>query len=138
MTTFRSFVDALEALSVTGVVRAYDQGPPKSIEGEDLPAMWVQLPQGAETPLVFGEFDGWDTYQADVVIAVEAVGHQEEPFQNFDLTVDMMDNISSALSSVASCGIITKTKHSWTIRQTIVQVSGVDYWAVVTRVTGSG
>lgn len=138
-TTFRSFVDALEALNVEDVARAYKQGPPKSLDTEDLPAMWVQMPRGAEQASVFGEFRGvFSSFQADLVVAVAAVGQAEEPFRNFDDTVDMMDNLAAGLGAVTACGVISKSKHHWRIRQTEVKVAGVAYWAVVARVEGNG
>lgn len=139
MTTFRSFVDALEALEVTGVKRAFQRGPPKDLSaGEDLPAMYVRLPRGDKTPLVFDGFDGWTAFVADIVICVQAVGQGEEEYINFDDTVDMMDNLSSALASVTACDVISKTKHTWAIRQTVNAVAEIDYWAVIATVTGRG
>lgn len=139
MTTFRSFVDALEALSITGVNKTYPKGPPKSLNAADLPAQFVQLPRGDEGATVFGEFGGvFSTFTAELIVAVNAVGLGEGPYINFDDTVDMMDNVSTALGSVASCDVISKTKHSWTIRQGIVAVAGNDFWAVIATVTGNG
>lgn len=139
MTTFRSFVDALEALNISGVETVFDKGPPKSLTTERLPAQFVQLPRGEDRGFVFGEFEAiFSQFTADLVVAVEAVGQGEEPYHNFDETVDMMDNVNSALSSVSGCDVIAKTKHTWEIRQTIVQVAGNDYWAVVATVRGSG
>lgn len=139
MTTFRSFVDALEALTITGVTKTFTKGPPKSLNAASLPAHWVQLPRGEEGATVFGEFRGaFPTFIADVVIAVNAVGLGEGPYNNFDDTVDMMDNLAAALGGVLACDVITKSKHSWVIRQTVVIVAGNEYWAVVATVTGNG
>ena len=55
VTTFRSFVDALEALDIDGVVRTYDSGPPaQSPSTADTPAQYVRLPSSDEIPLVLG------------------------------------------------------------------------------------
>ena len=135
MTTFRSFVDALEALTITGVVRQYTQGPPMGAPGTaDCPFQYVRYPASDEIPLVFGEQGGWPTLRADLVIGVEPVG-QNTGFENFDDTVDMMDNVVSALQG-APC--ITKSHLRWSIRQAIDTVAGQQYWAVITAVEGSG
>ena len=135
MTTYRAFVDALEALTVTGVTRQFTQGPPSGATGVgDCPAQYVRAPSGNERPLVFGEQGGWATMTAEVVILVEPVGQNRQP-DNFDNTVDMMDALTTALQG-ASC--ITKSKINWSIRQTIDTVAGMDYWAVVATVEGTG
>ena len=135
MTTFRSFVDALEALTITGVVRQYTQGPPMGAPGTaDCPFQYVRYPASDEIPLVFGEQGGWPTLRADLVIGVEPVG-QNTTFENFDDTVDMMDNVTVALQG-APC--ITKSKLNWSIRQAIDTVAGQQYWAVIAAIEGKG
>ena len=134
-TTYRSFVDALEALVITGVNRRYTQGPPVgSPAPADCPAQYVRYPGSDEIAIVFGEQGGWPTLRAELVVLVRAVG-QDMGGENFDDTVDMMDNIATALRG-ASC--ITKSKLRWSLRQTIDTVAGQDYWAVVANVEGSG
>ena len=135
MTTFREFVDGLEVLSITGVVRQYKSGPPaQKPSTADTPAQFVRYPASDEVPLVFGEQGGWPTLRADLVILVEPVAQSTQP-RNFDLTVDMMDNVVSALQG-APC--ITKSKLRWSIRQAIDTVAGQQYWAVIAAVEGSG
>jgi hypothetical protein len=136
-TTFTQFVNALEAVVVTGVNRRYGNGPPQSLNSSDLPAQWVQLPRGGDTTITFGSLGGWPTLAADFVIAVEAVG-QNVTDVNFPLTVSMMDNVMSAFTSAETCGLFTKSVPTYEIRQTVVQVAGIDYWAVIATVTGRG
>lgn len=135
-TTYRQFVDAFEALVIDGVTKQFEQGRPDSLNHSDLPAQWVQFPRGTEGfPTVFSGMGGWPTMVLDLVIAVEAVG-QNTGMENFDNAVDMMDNITSALQS-KDCGV-PKSKITWSIILTVRAVAGVNYWAVVTTVTGSG
>ena len=135
VTTYRSFVDALEALVITGVVRQYTQGPPSGAPATaDTPAQYVRSPGSDEIAIVFGEQGGWPTLRAELVILVEAVGQNVQP-ENFDDTVDMMDNIATALRG-ATC--MTKSHVRWSLRQTIDTVAGQAYWAVVAGVEGSG
>ena len=135
MTTYRSFVDALEALVVTGVVRRYTSGPPAGSTGVgDTPAQYVRYPGGDEIAIVFGEQGGWPTLRAELVLLVEAVAQSTQE-RNFDLTVDMMDNLTTALQG-AAC--ITKSKLHWSVQMAIDTVAGTDYWAVIASVEGNG
>jgi hypothetical protein len=135
MSTFRSFVDGLEALVVTGVVRRYTQGPPLGAPGTaDCPFQYVRYPRSTEVAIVFGEQGGHPTRTAELVIGVEPVG-QNTAYENFDDTVDLMDNLESALQG-ASC--LTKSKLNWSIRQEDDPVAGQMYWAIIATVEGSG
>lgn len=136
-TTFTTFVDALEAVAVTGVNRYYTAGPPQSLNSSDLPAKFVQLPRGDDATITFGSLGGWPTLTADIVIAVEAVG-QNVSAANFPATVAMMDALMTAMSLAEACGTFTKSVPTYTIRQTVIPVAGNDYWAVIATVTGRG
>ena len=135
VTTYRSFVDALEALTITGVSKQYTQGPPVgSPTTDDCPAQFVRYPGSDEHAIVFGEQLGWPTLRADLVVLVEPVG-QNLGGENFDATVDMMDAVAIALRG-APC--ITKSHLRVSMRQTIEEVAGQAYWAVVANVEGNG
>lgn len=134
-TTYRGFVDALEAVNTTGVNRFYEQGPPLGSPGvADCPFQYVRYPGSDEHAIVFGEQGGWPTLRAEVVVCVEPVG-QSTAYTNFDDTVDMMDELADALRAL-SC--ITKSHIRWGLRQTIDTVAGQQYWAIVADVEGSG
>ena len=135
MTTYRSFVDALEAVSVTGVTRRYTQGPPTGAPAvTDCPAQYVRAPEGDEAVLAFGNQGGWTTLRAELVILLGPAAASRTP-ENFDATVTMMDNLTTALVAT-TC--ITKSKLTWSIRQAIDTVAGEDYWAIVAGVEGNG
>ena len=135
LTKFRVFVDSLEAMTVTGVSRNYTQGPPLGAPTDaDIPALFVRYPTANEARTTFGTHGGWPTFRVDVVVAVKAVGQDTAP-ANFDATVDMMDNLSTALRT-ESCIVLSKM--AWTIKQSIEEVAGQPYWAVVASVEGSG
>lgn len=136
MTTYATYVANLGDLSITGVNRAYDE-PPKALNTADLPASWVQLPEGEEGPLTFQTHGGWPILRADLVVALEAVG-QERQAQNFSDTVTMMDSMSTALRGVTVGSTLGKGPINWTMRQAIIPVADVDYWAVVASVEGYG
>jgi hypothetical protein len=135
VTTYRSFVDALEALSITDVKKQYTQGPPMAQPtNADIPAQYVRYPGSDEVPIVFGEQGGWPTLRADLIVLVKAVG-LSTAFENFDATVDMMDNVAAALRNQACT---TKSHVRWSLRQIIDTVAGQEYWAVLAQVEGSG
>jgi hypothetical protein len=132
--TLRAFVDALEAIVVTGVTRRYTSGPPESVDTADLPAQFVQLPQLSDQPFNFGNHGGWPTFRADIVIAYEPVA-QNTNAVNFDGTVDMVDSLTSAIRALSITAALAAL--SWTSRQTTVEIAGTSYWAVVTTVEGT-
>jgi len=134
-TTLRTFVDNIEALSITGVTTAYTHGPPTKLEAAQLPAQWVQFPSLMESPLVFGEPGGWPTYQATLIVAYEAVA-QSIQGTNFDGTVDMMDNVLSALRAITDRCWPGGNKCNWSIRMTNVAVAEVMYWAIAVDIQG--
>ena len=134
-TTMTAYVNALEALSITGVTKTY-QGPPRKLETADLPAAWVQLPTGEEGALTFGTHGGWPTLTAELVIAYEPVAqNMQEP--NFQNTITQLDNLNTALRAVEPTGL-GKSHIEWTIRQDMVIVNNEPYWAVVATITGRG
>ena len=133
MTTYRSVVDALEALSITGVVRRYTSGPPAGASGVgDTPAQYVRYPGGDERALVFGEGGGLTALRTELVVLVEPVAQSTQP-RNFDLTVDMMDNVAAALRR-APCTIGGKL--AWSVRMGEDFVASTAYWAVIASVEG--
>ena len=120
LTTYRSFIDALEALVITGVNRQYLQGPPAGAPATaDCPAQYIRYPASDETGLVFGEQGGRLSLRADLVILVEPVAQNVQP-ENFDDTVDMMDNIAIALRG-SGCTIAGVLR--WSIRMTTDMVA---------------
>ena len=137
MTTLRTFVDNLEAVTITGVTRQYTQGPPAGAPGTaDLPASYVRLPKSSEGPIVLSGQGGWPELSATLMILMEPVAQNLQGV-NFDATVTMIDNVSTAFGAVA-CGTLGMAKPSWSCAQTIDSVAGIDFWAVIVDVRGRG
>jgi hypothetical protein len=136
-TSFRTFIDNIEALVVVGITRAYVQGPPAKLETANLPAQWVQLPSANEGPVVLsGSQGGWPTIRALLVVAYEAVG-QSRQGDNFDSTVNMMDAINTAIRATPTAW--PGAGHcTWEMRQGKATVAGEDYWAVFVDIEGTG
>ena len=128
-TTYASFVNALEALTLTGVRRRYTKGAPASLNV--VPASWVQFPSGEE-PL-FAKGVNWPLMRAELVVAYEAVGQGRQP-DNFDATVSMMDTVVAAVRAMT----LGRRQPTYEIRLGIVSVGDVDYWAVIATVESEG
>ena len=135
MTTYVEYVDGLEALVVSGVTRRYTSGPPLSLNTADLPAQWAQLPAGESEAMVLGDASGsrWPTFNADLIVAIEAVG-QSTGGVNFDAAVAMMENLRTRLELTD----LTEAPLSWAMRQAIVTVGRQDFWAIICSVVGQG
>jgi len=135
VTTYVEYVDGLEALVVAGVTRRYESGPPLSLNTADLPAQWVQLPAGESEAMVLGDAAGsrWPVFNADLIIAIEAVG-QGTGDVNFDATIVLME----ALRTRLELSDLTEAPLLWTMKQAIVTVAGNDFWAIVCSVKGQG
>jgi hypothetical protein len=135
MTTYVAFVGALEALVVTGVVKCHTSGRPNSLNTADLPGQWVELPRGEAVPATCAN-DYTRTLSADLVIALEPVAQNTRP-TNFDACITLLDSIHTTLVAYNAVSI-TDGPLSWQSKLAYVQVNGIDYWAVVTSVTGIG
>jgi len=135
ITTMTVFVDALEALTVTGVIKTYE-GPPRSLQTANLPAFWVQIPHGEETAMTFGTHGGWPTLIADVVIAYEPVAQNLQD-ANFEATITQLDNLNAALRAAGATDL-GKSFIEWTIRQDMIMVAENYYWAVIATITARG
>lgn len=131
ITSYKTFTDAIAALSVTGVTRKFTY-PPESIGTADLPAMWPGLPRGQEGAMTFTGEGGWPALFCDLVVAIEPVA-QNTQSGNYAKMITMIDNVSSVLRSTP----IGRAKLNWTITGNVqVQVAGITYWAVIATIEG--
>ena len=133
MTTFTAFVTALGSVDVTGVRRKYTYLPPSLV---DLPCQWPQIPASDEALITFEGAGGWPALRAELVIALEATAQSTQQ-DNFEDTLTMMDNLTTALRGVAA-GTLAKSKPVFAIRMAVVTVAGVDYWAAIATVSANG
>jgi len=136
ITTAREFIDNLEAITITGIARAWTQGPPTQVNDGDLPGMFVKLPSVEEGPTVFQNQGLWPTFRATLVI-IWGASAQNLQGVNFDSVVDLIDYVSTAFRS-ESCGNLAKSHITWSIRQGIETVAGVEYWALFVDVEAQG
>ena len=136
MTTYRAWIDFLETLAPTGVVKFFTAGPPASLNTADLPAQWLELPHGENRPACAGAEGGDRTLYADHIVAFEPVAQNTQAV-NFDACVTMLDSVDSALAGVVSTSPLLGPM-TWRSRLAIVTVANVAYWSIVTSIEGLG
>lgn len=133
-TTYASFVNAVSALTITGVTRKYT-APPQSVGTADLPCSFPLIPAGGDQPIVFGTGGNvGHTMRMDFVIVYEPTA-QNTNTANFSGTVTIMDNATTALRAMTRP---TQGAYSWTMRQGIVTIGNVEYWAIIVSLEGAG
>ena len=73
ITTYRSFIDNLGDLSITGIVRAFD-APPASVETADLPCSFPRAVEGTEGPMTVQPAGVGRDFPGVLVMPVERYG----------------------------------------------------------------
>jgi len=132
ITTYTDFVQALEALVVTGVTRRLS-APPDALRTADLPTQWAQIASGDEAPITFQTMGGWPSLRVEVIIAYQPIA-QGTAAESHTGALGIMDNLVTALRGfTASRGPVL-----WSVRVAAIAVAGVEYWAVLAEVTGRG
>jgi hypothetical protein len=133
-TTYRAWIDFLETLAPAGVVKFSTSGPPTSLSTADLPAQWLELPNGESRQLVFGAEGGDRTLHVDMIVALEPVAQNTQAV-NFDACVTMLDSIEAVLIAAGPTSPLAGSM-TWRSRQAIVNVAKTDYWSIVTSIDG--
>lgn len=131
-----AFVNGLEAMTVTGVTRNHTQGQPSSLNTADLPALWVDMPRADAVPSTSAGGSLDRTLTADLVVAIEPVGQNRRP-TNFDAVTSMMDALHTALVTFNQTRTIDG-QLTYAMKLAYLTVNSVDYWAVVTTISGLG
>lgn len=130
--TYSQFVNAIQALSVTGVNRKYDE-PPRKFNTADLPASFVMFPSGDNVPLSFEGGRQFRGRSADfVIVYADTAVTADAPFTD---NVTMIDNVETALGSLS----VGHSSPTWTIRsQLYSETADRLYWAVIATIKGTG
>lgn len=131
-TSYSAFVGALSGLIVMGVERSYNE-PPQQVNTGDLPAMFPRVPQGSESGMTSQHSGGWPVMRADLVVLINPV-MVDTTAANFDLALQIMDNLSVALRDSS----LAKTTTNWAIRLDTATVGESLYWAVIAEVRANG
>ena len=130
-TTNAAFVTAVQAWSVTGVTRHFDE-PPQSLKTADLPAAWPMLPSGEMGGYVTTCDDGKSkTRNINFIIAIEPAG-QGTNATNYAQIAGLMD----ALETVLDADSTFVYPLEYTITSGPVLVAGNTYWAITASING--
>ena len=131
---FLEFAENIAALAIPGVVRDYGLAPPMSLSTAGLPAKYLSSARGTGAPIVFCEGEGSKMMVLSVIIAIEP--HvQSIPEANKRNTLQMMDD---AYVEIMEADLALSRVVNLEIRQDIVPMAGVEYWAVVAEITARG
>jgi len=132
--TNAAFVAALQAMTVTGVTRHYDE-PPGALSTADLPAAFPMMPQAQLGQTVLSCLANNKTRGMQYAIALEAAG-QGTISQNYALIAAMMDNLETALDGLAthSGGTLALWIDYNIATGTVVDIAGTEYWGVVAEI----
>ena len=128
--TYTSFVNALSAITVTGVKRQYT-APPSQLSSADLPALHPQLPEHTQDIISLASSTGLFVVACEVAIVIKA-NQQGTAAANFAECLTMLDALNNALIDNTSALNIDR----WSMRQTAVEY-GDTYWTIVARVEAS-
>ena len=124
-----SLQNALAALSVTGVTRAYGDKP-LDVEVADLPAQWTGNPSSTQERLTYTLYDA-PTHECSVYWAVlPRVQGDSQDIQTNAAVLGLMDNIRTAMNSFTGFKNI-----SYSLSPEIVTVNGFDFDGVIMSVT---
>ena len=134
MTTYTEFYNNLKSLTVANIKTVYDSEP-GTLVLDDLPAMWMQVPEGEEAPITFQAHGGWPTLSAAIVIAIDSVAHMDRERANVD-SLMFMDNLTTALQAAGNS--IAKGRVVWSIRKGEATLADLDFWAVQADIVTNG
>lgn len=133
MATNAVFIAAIQALTVTGVTRHYDE-PPTSLNTADLPAAFPLMPSGALGEKSLSCWASNKTRSMGYVVAIEPVG-QDTQASNYGKLAAVMDNMEAAFDGLEkSQGGSLANFIEYEMAAEIFEVSGKAYWAIVATV----
>lgn len=130
--TYTQFVDAVQALSVTGVNRKYEE-PPRKFNTADLPCSFVWFPSGDNAPLMFEGGREFRRRAVDLIVVYDSTALDADA--DFTATITMMDNVETALASLS----VGQSKPTWSMISRLYDETATRrYWAVIATIRGTG
>jgi hypothetical protein len=130
--SYAQFIDAIQALTVAGVNRKYEE-PPNKFNNADLPCSFVWFPQGDNKPLTFGGGREFSQRTVDFIVVYAETGITAD--MPFTATVAMMGAVETALFNLS----VGYSKPTWEIVSRLFEeTTERRYWAVVATISGKG
>ena len=122
------FLAALNAMSITGVVKSYSQ-PPLSLSTGDLPAGFPMVLSSGQGELLSTCIELSKTRSAGYAICIEPIG-QGTQVLNYARLAPLLDAFETALDGLTIANFIEYNL----ITTTEFQVAGNNYWTIVAEI----
>ena len=130
MTTNAEWLDAVQALSPTGITRVYAQRP-DSLTTADLPAAWPMLPVVDRGEPITTCVDLSKVRTLGYMVAHNPIG-QDIPAENLEALATLVDNLETAFDAIDEMEFI-----EYRIETTAeIEVAGVNYYGLSCELTG--
>jgi len=130
VTTNATFIAAIQAMTVTGVTRHYDE-PPASIDIASGPCAFPLMPSADRGEMITSCVNMSKTRTIGYVIVIDATG-QGTQAQNYGKLAALMDNLETALDA------LTPTTFNFVEYEITTSgnypVGGSDYWAIIASI----
>lgn len=127
MTTNAAFIAAIQAMTVTGVTKHYDE-PPASIGA--LPAAFPGMPGGGRPELIVSCVNNNKRRNIQYIIVVEATGQSRQK-EKFGQLAALMDNLETALDALSVGSFI---EYDLTTTGNF-PIGEAEYWAIIADIT---
>jgi len=137
MTDYLNYVQGVAATAVPTVVKDFGMEPPGSLSTAQLPAKFLRLPRTNRERFAFcvqgADAHGSGMMTVEVVIAFMPVA-QGMPEDNFTNTVQLVDHLTKTFTKAD----VALDWPDVSVRVTVMEVAGIDYWAAVAEITARG
>jgi hypothetical protein len=131
MTTNAAFLASIQAMTVSGVSRHYDE-PPASIDIATGPAAFPTMPDSGRGAMVTTCVDMSKVRNIGFVILVDATG-QGTQSQNYGKLAALMDALETSLDGLTP-GTFNFIEYSITTTGNY-SLGGSEYWAIIASIT---
>ena len=130
MTTNVQWLDAVQALTPTGIARVFAQRP-DSLTTADLPAAWPMLPAVDVGPPLSTCRDSDKVRTIGYMVAYNPI-NQDTGEQNLENIAAIVDNLETAFDSLTATEFI-----EYSIQTTAdISIAGVPYYGLECEITG--
>jgi len=131
--TNATFLAAVQALTVTGAKRHYDE-PPLKLQTAELPAVFPLMPGGGLGEKTVSCWNTNKTRRISLVLAFEPKG-QGTQAQNYGKIAGHMDNLEAAIDGLerSQNGSLANFIE-YDIEAGFIEVGGIEYWCIVAEI----
>jgi hypothetical protein len=134
--TNAAWVAAVQALTVTGVTRHYDE-PPGSLDTADLPAAFPTLMTAGLPGFEVSCRLQNKSRTIGFIVCLEPFA-QGTNAQNYALLATMLDNLETAFDGLSDAHTDISNFVDYTMNAGVYTVAGTDYWSIVCELESRG